>query len=258
MSDSILFSDLHAPETPAAVTTDLYKKDGIYVGEAIIKAKLANGKYKVTLNDNRIISCRAVFNLGENVFPPGIAVQVIVYNADGFIIGRVRPTEDNETDDGEVDTERSPAVGTEGDATLKSHSTDDSNNRAEVTVTRGGVVKLVSTGATSIIMHPHGERLIQKCQTLVAFSDAYRIESGRSSSTGGVSLNALTEETYKEKVGPVRTEVRIKNGHVDTSVVHQFSVDTLTTGGGVTSGVGNFKWTIDNTGVWSILNTLGV
>lgn len=252
MSD--FFADLYAPEIPSAISSDLYKSDGIYVGEAIIKRVLKNGKYRITTNDNRNFDARGVFNMGEVVFPVGIPVFCLVQNADAFIVGRVRPTKDTGSDDGEVDTDRSDTVGTEGDATLKPHSPDEKNISGQVTVTRGSVVKVVSTGATSITLHPHGERIIQKCQTLLAFSDAYRIESGRITSKAGVTLGALTEETYKDKVGPSRTEVRISNGQVADSVVHQLSVDSLVTAAGTTTGIPNFKWTIDSDGNWQIEN----
>jgi hypothetical protein len=198
---SQFFEDLHAPEVPSAISTDLYKNDGIYVGEAIIKRVLKNGKYRITLHDNRNIDARAVFNVGENILPKGIPVHCIVHNGDGFIIGRVRATNDEDKDDGSTDTDRSETIGTEGDATLRPHSANEKDITAHVTVTRGGVVKLVSTGATSFTLHPHGERIIQKCQTLLAFSDAHRIESGRVTSRGAVSLTALTSEAYKDKVG---------------------------------------------------------
>jgi hypothetical protein len=255
---SPLFSDLDSPDAPSAISSDLYKKDGIYVGEAIIKRTLKNGKYRITTHDNRNFDSRAVFNIGENVLPTGIAVFCICYNGEGFIVGRVRATNDEAKDDGETDTDKSTTIGTEGDATLRSHTTKDDDATAEVTVTRGGVVKVRATGSTNMVLHPHGERLIQKCQTLLAFSDAYRIESGRVSTKGGVSLPALTTQEFKDKVGPARVEVRIKNGTVEGTTVHQFSVDTLTTAGGATTGVGNFKWTIDNTGTWQVLNTLGI
>jgi hypothetical protein len=255
---SPLFADHDVPDMPSAVSTDLYKKDGIYVGEAIIKRVLKNGKYRITTHDNRNFDSRAVFNLGENVLPKGIAVFAICYNGEGFIIGRVRATNDEAKDSGETDTDRSTTIGTEGDATLRPHTTKDDETTAEVTVTRGGVVKVRATGATNMVLHPHGERMIQKCQTLLAFSDAYRIESGKVSTKGGVSLTALTTQEYKDKVGPARTEVRVKNGTVSGTTVHQFSVDTLVTAAGATTGVGNFKWTIDNTGTWQISNTLGI
>jgi hypothetical protein len=255
---SLLFSDLEIPEMPSAISSKNYEK--LYVGEGVISKLLKNGKYEVKTHEGDIINCRGVFNIGETVLPSGIAVFVVTHNAEGWILGKIRATLDDDKDDGSVDTDKSAIVGSEGDATLRPHLTSDDSISSEVTVTRGGVVRLKSTGATSITMHPHGERLIQKCQTLLAFSDAYRIESGRVTSKAGVSLTALTEEAYKDKVGPARTEVRIKNGSVDVTAltVHQFSVDTLTTAAGATTGLANFRWKVDSTGKWDVVNGLKI
>ena len=35
--DSILFSDLHVDKKPSAIDSSLYKQDGIFVGEAVVK-----------------------------------------------------------------------------------------------------------------------------------------------------------------------------------------------------------------------------
>jgi len=248
-----MFDDVTVPDIPSALNTNLLKQDGIYVGEGVIKQVLSNKRYKVTVNDNRIFDCRAVFNIGENILPKGIPVHCIVHNADGYILGRVRPINDDEKDDGTTEPEQSPVIGSEGDATLRPHTPNEKNLVAEVTVTRGGVVKLKASGATNITMYPVGERIIQKCQTLLAFSDAYRIQSGRVAATAGVQLKAQTKEAYKDMVGPVRTEVRITNGDIDGSAVHLFSVDTLATAAGVNTGLINFQWEVTKTGTWQVL-----
>ncbi len=254
MSESPLFGDLSTPESPSVIMSDLYKEDGIYVGEGVIRQVAKDGSYKVALNDNRIISCRAVSNVGESVFPKGIAVFVVVYNAEGYLLGKIRPITDEWKDDGKPKNDKSTTIGTEGDAQLRPHSLDDDTITAEVTVTRGGVVKVKSTGATGITLHPHGERIIQKSQTLLAFTDAYRIESGRTATKAGVKMDALTEETYKNKVGPSRVEVNVKNGKVDGSVVHRFAVEKLVTAGGATTGTRRFSWGIDEDGNWYVDN----
>jgi len=254
MSESPLFGDMSHSESPSVIMSDLYKEDGIYVGEGVIRQVMKNGNYKVALHDNRIIACRAVSSVGESVFPKGIAVFVVVYNAEGYLLGRVRPVTDAWKDDGEPENDKSTTIGTEGDAQLRPHSLDDDTVTGEVTVTRGGVVRIRSTGATGITLHPHGERIIQKSQTLLAFTDAYRIESGRTATKAGVNMDALTEETFKNKVGPSRTEVVVKNGKVDGSTVHRFAVEKLVTAGGVATGTREFSWDIDESGNWYVDN----
>lgn len=251
----ILFSDLHVESKPSAIDTPVYKKDGIFIGEAIVQKQLKNGKYRIRTSQNKIFDARAIFNLGESVIPSGIPVIVIVQNADALILGRVRATRDDDGPDGDTDTDRSTTIGTPGDAQLKPQATEDTNITGEVTVTTGNVVKVRSTGATSITLHPHGERIVQRCQSLLAFTDAHRIESGRKSGkAGGVQFDALTVESFKARVGPARTEVRVKNGKVDGSTVHQMSVDTLATSGGSTTGATRFKSSIDDTGNWTVGN----
>jgi len=258
ISDSPMFGDMDTPDSPSVILSNLYKDDGIYVGEGVVRQISKNGNYMVALHDNRVISCRAVSNVGESIFPRGIAVFVVVYNAEGYLLGKIRPVTDGWKDDGKTGNDKSTTIGNQGDAQLRPHSLDDDDISAEVTVTRGGVVRIKSTGATGITFHPHGERIIQKSQTLLAFTDAYRIESGRTATKAGVKMDALTEETFKNKVGPSRTEVIVKNGKVDGSVVHRFAVEKLVTAGGSTSGTMNFSWDIDESGNWYVDNVKSI
>lgn len=256
--DSPLFADLITPNTPSVLMTDTFKRDGIYVGEGVIKQVLKNGQYLVTTNDNRNIACRGVSNVGESIFPKGIAVFVVVYNAEGFVLGKLRVIRDEDKDDGTVEQDKSTTIGSEGDAQIRPQTLNEENVDSEVTVTSGGVVKIKSTGATGITLHPHGEQIIQKSQRLLAFTDAYRIESGRLASKTGVVLDVLTAETYKSKAGPSRVEIRVKNGKVDGSIVHRTSVENLVTGGGKTLGTRDFSSEIDDSGNWKIANTSSI
>jgi hypothetical protein len=257
--DSILFSDVEVGQKPSAVDSELYKSDGVLAGEAIIKQVLDNGKYRIAMHGNRLFDARAVFSMGENVLPTGIPVMAMAYNGDAWILGRLRATKDEDSSDGETDTDRSTTIGTPGDAQLRPHVTDDDKISAEVTVTTGGVTKVKASSATNMTLHPIGERIIQRCQSLLAFSDGYRIESGRKTGkAGSVSMGALTSESYKTKVGPARTEVRVKNGKVSGSTVHQLSVETLSTTGGKTLGTADFKWTVSSSGTWQVKNCKAV
>ena len=253
--ESILFPDLKIDKKPSVIDSDLYKGDGVMAGEAVVRQVLKNGKYRVAMHGSHIFDARAVFGLGESVLPTGIPVFVVAYNGDAWILGRMRATSDTGKSDGTTDTDRSTTIGSPGDAQLRPQATEDKDITAEVTVTVGGVVKVRTTSATNITLHPVGERIIQRCQSLLAFSDAYRIESGRvTGKSGGVEFGAITFETYKNKVGPSRTEVRIKNGQVDGTTVHQFSVDNLATTAGKTLGTSDFNWTISDSGDWWVTN----
>jgi hypothetical protein len=253
--ESILFADLKVSSKPSVIDSDLYKSDGVIAGEAVVRQVLKNGKYRISMHGSHIFDARAVFGIGETVLPTGIPVFAVAYNGDAWILGRMRATSDTGNSDGSTDTDRSTTIGSPGDAQLRPQSTEDKDVTGEVTVTVGSVVKVRSTSATNITLHPVGERIIQRCQSLLAFSDAYRIESGRvTGKSGGVEFGAITFETYKNKVGPSRTEVRIKNGQVKDSTVHQFSVDNLATSGGKTLGTSDFNWTISDTGDWQVIN----
>jgi hypothetical protein len=241
---------------PSAVSTNRYKD--IYIGEAKITSVKRNGKYGISVHGNAQPDARPVFNMGENVLTEGIAVLVLSYNGEAWILGKLRVTKDEEPDDGVPTTDTSPVVGNKGDATLRPHTTDDENLTPEITVTAGGVAKMKATGATNITLHPHGERIIQRSQSLLAFTDGYRIESGRKSGkAGGVNTDTQTTQTYVTKAGPARTEIVVKNGK-SVGSVHEFSVRNVATAAGVTTGLKTFKYSISDSGSWDIDNASSI
>ena len=123
-----------------------------------------------------------------------------------------------------------------------------------MSVTPGGVAKVQSTGATNITLHPHGERIIQRSQSLLAYTDGYRIESGRKSGkAGGVNTDTKTVQTFVTKAGPSRTEIVVANGK-SVGSVHAFGIGNVVTASGATTGTRTFKWSIDESGNWKIGN----
>lgn len=252
MSRTPLFADLDLSNSGSpSLDPDIYKDDGIYVGEAKIEAKLKNGKYKCRLPDGRIFQARPAHATGETVYPSGTPCMAIAYNADAFIIGRIRSTKDENTEDGEVETdEADKAIGNAGDATLR--AADPSGDPlASVTVTGGGIVAMRSTGETNMTLHPGG-LCVHRCETMRQLNHGYSFDSGKvAGKVSGVNLQTLSTQKFTDKVGPVRAEVRVKNGKVG-SAVHEFSVNNLATAGGATTGTANFSWSIDSTGNWQI------
>lgn len=241
---------------PSAVSTNRYK--GVFVGEAKITSVKKNGKYGIAADGNTQPDARPVFNMGENVLTEGVAVFVISYNGESWILGRLRVTKDEQPTNGVPETDKSPVVGNKGDATLRPHSTDDENLTPEMTVTAGGVAKMKATGATNITLHPHGERIIQRSQSLLAYTDGYRIESGRKSGkSGGVNTDTQTVQTFVTKAGPARTEIKVSNGK-SVGSVHSMEVRSVVTAAGATTGLRNFKWGIDDTGNWGVDNAASI
>lgn len=237
---------------PRAVTSDRYKD--IYVGEAKITSVKKNGKYGVSAHKNIQPDARPVFNMGENVLTEGIPVFIISYNGESWILGRLRATKDEQPDDGVPETDASAVVGNKGDATLRPHSTDDENLTPEITVTAGGVAKVKATGATNITLHPHGERIVQRSQSLLAYTDGYRIESGRKTGkAGGVNTDTKTVQTFVTKAGPARTEIVVANGK-SVGSVHAFNIRNVATAAGTTTGLNTFGWSIDESGNWQVGN----
>lgn len=253
MSGTPLFSDLDLSNSGIpTLDPDIYKNDGIYVGEAKIEAKLKNGKYKCRLPDGRIFQARPSHATGETIYPSGTPVLAICYNADSFILGRIRSTKDEASSDGEVETDSADkAIGNSGDASLRPANPKE-DTPASVTVTGGGVVAVRSTGENNITLHPGG-LCVHRSETLRQLNHGYSFDSGKlPGKVGSVGLSTISTHKYTDRVGPARTEVRVKNGKVGNPVVHEFSVNNLVTAGGVTTGAANFKWTVDGTGNWQI------
>lgn len=253
MADSILFDDIDTTKSgvPSLFIT-VHKKQGEYVGEGKIEGKLKNGKYKVRIANGTVIQCTSLHSTGETMYPTGIPVIVYTNNADGYILGRVRPVKDENQSDGKVETDESDVIGNPGDAMLQPHSTKEEGNNARVIVTAGGVVKIRASSGCQTSYYPSTGQKLDRCESLLAYSDAYRIESGRKAGKkGGVVYKASTKEEYVDAVGPVRNRVKVENGDVGSNK-HEFSVSSIATTAGTTSGLTNFKWEIDGSGNWTI------
>ena len=248
-----MFPDLENDSgVPSAISTDRYKN--LYVGEAKITSVKENGKYGISIHGNSQPDARPVFSVGESVLTEGIAVMAIVYNGEAWILGKLRVTQDDEPDDGVPSVDKPKVIGNKGEVALRPATTDEENLTPYVSVTPGGVTKVQSTGATNITLHPHGERIIQRSQSLLAYTDGYRIESGRKSGkAGGVSTDTKTVETFVTRAGPSRTEIVVANGK-NVGSVHAFGIGNVVTASGSTTGTRTFSWNIDDSGNWKIGN----
>lgn len=253
-----MFPDLENDSgVPSAVSTDRYKN--LYVGEAkITSVKKGTGKYGISIHGNSQPDARPVFSVGESVLTEGIAVMVIVYNGEAWILGKLRVTQDDEPDDGVPTTDKPKVIGNKGEVALRPATTDEESLTPYMSVTPGGVAKMQSTGATNITLHPHGERIIQRSQSLLAYTDGYRIESGRKSGkAGGVNTDTKTTQTFVTKAGPSRTEIVVANGK-SVGSVHAFGIGNVVTASGTTTGTRTFKWGIDESGNWQVGNAASI
>lgn len=252
-----MFPDLENDAgVPSAISTDRYKE--LYVGEAKITSVKSNGKYGIAIHGNTQPDARPVFSVGESVLTEGIAVMVIVYNGEAWIIGKLRVTQDDEPDDGVPTTDKPKVIGNKGEVALRPATTDEESLTPYMSVTPGGVTKMQSTGATNITLHPHGERIIQRSQSLLAYTDGYRIESGRKSGkAGGVNTDTKTTQTFVTKAGPARTEIVVANGK-SVGSVHAFGIGNVVTAAGTTTGTRTFKWSIDENGNWQVGNASSI
>ena len=227
-----------------------------YVGEAKVLSVDDNGLYTVVCSAGQFTG-RPTFNIGENFLKSGVAVAITVCNREALITGRLRVTRDDLDRDGKVKQDKSSTIGSPGDATLRPHTTVDKDATSEVTVTGGNVVKVKSNSNTYMNMHPTNDAIQMACSEFIQYTDAYRMQSGKTSTSSATSatLNTITTQSFKSKQGSSRTEVTVKNGTVSGNVVHDFSVGSLSTGGGKTTGDVEFNWTIDKDGNWQVQNS---
>ena len=264
MNESIFDFANQAPEIPQPLDSAAYQDPGkeksnnfvTFLGEAYVSGRDKHGFYKIMCSAGGPFLGRPIFNIGENILKTGIAVAVAIVNNEALILGKLRPVTDKLKSDGVATLDKSAIVGSPGDATIRPHVSQDKDATAEVTVTGGNQVKLKSTGSTNITMHPSSELIRVACQEYLAYSDGYRIQSGKTSTSSSTSakLDTVTTESYKDKVGPSRTEIIVKNGKVSLTAVHQMSVNSLVTTGGATAGTVNFQWEIGSSGDWQIKN----
>lgn len=174
---------------------------------------------------------------------PGGQIYIVGFNQ--------APTQDDDSDD-------APEIAEIDDNGISGDKVFRSAGGARLLLKRGGAMIAEGGGGVSITLNPLNNQYAMRASNVLESANGYMASRGRRQS-GSIHPETLSTVDYCDRVGPIRTRVRVLHGDIDDDIGgqpniasgrRQLSIASVTTAGGITVGVIKLRETYNDDGSW--------